>query len=79
VRLTCLCIAILAEAALSYVGAGPPPPTASFGSIIAQGRDFMVEAPWITTFPGLAIIISVLGLNLLGDGLRDVLDPRMRV
>ena len=80
VRLTYVfAIAILSEAALSYVGAGPPPPTASFGSIIAQGRDFMVEAPWITTFPGLAIIVSVLGLNLLGDGLRDVLDPRMRV
>jgi peptide/nickel transport system permease protein len=80
VRLTYVfAIAILAEAALSYVGAGPPPPTPSFCSIIAQGRDFMREAPWITTFPGIAIIISVLGLNLLGDGLRDVLDPRMRV
>ena len=46
------------------------------GAIIAQGRDFMREAPWITIFPGLAIILSVLGLNLLGDGLRDALDPR---
>ncbi|SED80433.1 peptide/nickel transport system permease protein [Rhizobiales bacterium GAS191] len=80
VRLTYVfAIAILAEAALSFVGAGPPPPAPSFGSIIANGRDFMREAPWITVFPGLAIIISVLGLNLLGDGLRDVLDPRMRV
>ncbi|UZF93396.1 ABC transporter permease [Bosea sp. NBC_00550] len=79
VRLTYVfAIAILAEAALSFVGAGPPPPAASFGSIIAQGRDFMREAPWITVFPGLAIIVCVLGLNLLGDGLRDVLDPRLK-
>ena len=79
VRLTYVfAIAVLAEAALSFVGAGPPPPAASFGSIIAQGRDFMREAPWITVFPGLAIIACVLGLNLLGDGLRDVLDPRLK-
>jgi peptide/nickel transport system permease protein len=79
VRLTYVfAIAILAEAALSFVGVGPPPPAPSFGSIIAQGRDFMATAPWITLFPGLAIIVSVLGLNLLGDGLRDVLDPRMK-
>jgi peptide/nickel transport system permease protein len=80
VRLTYVfAIAILAEAALSFVGAGPPPPAPTFGSIIAQGRDFMREAAWITIFPGLAIMFCVLGLNLLGDGLRDVLDPRMRV
>ena len=79
VRLTYVfATAILAEAALSFIGVGPPPPAPSFGSIIAQGRDFIAEAPWITIFPGLAIIVSVLGLNLLGDGLRDVLDPRMR-
>lgn len=79
VRLTYVfAIAILAEAALSFVGVGPPPPAPSFGSIIAQGRDFMMDAPWICLFPGLAIIVSVLGLNLLGDGLRDVLDPRMK-
>jgi peptide/nickel transport system permease protein len=79
VRLTYVfAIAILAEAALSFVGAGPPPPAPSLGSIIAQGRDFMREAPWITVFPGIAIVVCVLGLNLLGDGLRDVLDPRMR-
>ncbi len=79
VRLTYVfAIAILAEAALSFVGAGPPPPAPSLGSIIAQGRDFMREASWITVFPGIAIVICVLGLNLLGDGLRDVLDPRMR-
>jgi peptide/nickel transport system permease protein len=80
VRLTYVfAIAILSEAALSFVGAGPPPPSPTFGSIIAQGRDFMRESAWITVFPGLAIIFSVLGLNLLGDGLRDVLDPRMKV
>lgn len=80
VRLTYVfAVAILAEAALSFIGVGPPPPTPSFGGIIAQGRDFMAEAPWITLYPGLAIIVSVLGLNLLGDGLRDVLDPRMKV
>lgn len=71
--------AILAEAVLSYIGVGPPPPAATFGGIIANGRDFMVEAPWVTLFPGLMILIVVLGLNLLGDGLRDVLDPRIRV
>ncbi len=80
VRLTYVfAIAILSEAALSFVGAGPLPPTPTFGSIIAQGRDFMREAAWITIFPGLAIMFCVLGLNLLGDGLRDVLDPRMKV
>lgn len=79
VRLTYVfATAILAEAALSFIGVGPPPPAPSFGSIIAQGRDFITEAPWITIFPGIAIMVSVLGLNLLGDGLRDALDPRMR-
>ncbi len=80
VRLTYVfAIAILAEAVLSYIGVGPPPPTPTFGNIIASERDFMQAAPWAMIFPGLAIVISVLGLNLLGDGLRDVLDPRMKV
>lgn len=80
VRLTYVfATAILAEAVLSFIGVGPPPPAPTFGSIIANGRDFMVEAPWITVFPGLAILVAVLGLNLLGDGLRDVLDPRIQV
>ena len=70
--------AILTEAALSFIGVGPPPPIPTFGSIIAGGRDFMAEAPWITLFPGLAVMVTVLGLNLLGDGLRDLLDPRLR-
>ena len=72
-------VAILNEAVLSFIGVGPPPPAPAFGAIIANGRDFIVAAPWITVAPGLAILVSVLGLNLLGDGLRDVLDPRMSV
>ncbi len=70
--------AILADAALSFLGVGPPPPTPSWGNIIAEGRDYIVEAPWITAFPGVVIAFTVLGLNLLGDGLRDVLDPRLK-
>jgi peptide/nickel transport system permease protein len=72
-------IAILAEAVLSYIGVGPPPPTPTFGNIIAGERDFLETAPWTMICPGLAIVISVLGLNLLGDGLRDVLDPRLKL
>ena len=79
VRLTYVfATAILAEAVLSYIGVGPPPPTPTFGNIIASERDFLETAPWTMIFPGCAIVMSVLGLNLLGDGLRDVLDPRMR-
>jgi peptide/nickel transport system permease protein len=72
-------VAILSEAVLSFIGVGPPPPTPTLGAIIANGRDFILAAPWITLAPGLAIVVSVLGLNLLGDGLRDVLDPRAAV
>jgi peptide/nickel transport system permease protein len=71
-------LAVLAEAVLSFVGVGPPPPTATLGAIIADGRDAIVEAPWVTLYPGLVISVIVLSLNLLGDGLRDALDPRMR-
>jgi len=71
--------AILAEAALSFLGIGPPPPAPSWGNIIAEGRDQAVEAWWIMLFPGLAISLATLGMNLLGDGLRDVLDPRLKV
>jgi peptide/nickel transport system permease protein len=70
--------AILAEASLSFLGLGVQPPTPSWGSMLAQGRDFIHQAWWMTTFPGLAIFVTILGLNLLGDGLRDVLDPRLR-
>ena len=71
--------AILAEAALSFLGIGPPPPTPTWGAIIADGRSLIREAPWLCLFPGLAISATVLGLNLIGDGLRDAFDPRMQV
>jgi peptide/nickel transport system permease protein len=67
---------ILAEAALSFLGLGAPPPTPSWGNILSEGREFMRLAPWISIFPGLFILFSVLGVNLLGDGMRDTLDPR---
>jgi peptide/nickel transport system permease protein len=72
-------VSVLAEAVLSFIGVGPPPPTPTWGNIIADGRNYIREAPWISLLPGIAIGLTVLGLNLLGDGLRDVLDPRMRV
>ena len=67
---------ILAEAALSFLGLGTPPPEPSWGNILSEGRDYMRLAPWISIFPGLFILLTVLGVNLLGDGLRDTLDPR---
>jgi peptide/nickel transport system permease protein len=67
---------ILAEAALSFLGLGAPPPAPSWGNILSDGREYMVMAPWISVFPGLIILLSVLGINLFGDGLRDVLDPQ---
>lgn len=71
-------LAILAEAVLSFLGVGPPPPTPTLGGIIADGRDYIQEAPWISLVPGVGIAMTVLGLNLMGDGLRDALDPRLR-
>lgn len=71
--------AILAEATLSFLGIGTPPPHASWGNIISQGRDHLVDAWWIMLFPGLAISVSALSINLIGDGLRDVLDPRLKI
>ncbi|WP_137127275.1 ABC transporter permease [Roseomonas sp. HF4] len=71
--------AVLSEATLSFLGVGAVPPTPTWGNIMAEGRDFMREAPWIITIPGVALMITVMGLNLLGDGLRDVLDPRLRI
>jgi peptide/nickel transport system permease protein len=70
--------AILVEAALSFLGLGVQPPTPSWGLMVATGRDFLLITPHITTIPGLAIMLAVLGFNLLGDGLRDALDPRLR-
>jgi peptide/nickel transport system permease protein len=70
--------AVLAEAALSFLGVGAPPYIPTWGNVISTGRLYIQEAPWIIWFPGLAIILVGLGLNLLGDGLRDALDPRLR-
>src|SRR3546814_19679887 len=67
--------AILAEAALSFLGIGPPPPAPSWGNIVSEGRDYSVEAWWIMLFPGLGISLAAPGMNLLGDGLRDGRDP----
>jgi ABC-type dipeptide/oligopeptide/nickel transport system permease subunit len=70
--------AILAEASLSFLGLGAQPPTPSWGSMLTVGRDYLTEAPWLSIYPGLAIFLTVMGFNLLGDGLRDLLDPRMQ-
>ena len=70
--------AIITESALSFLGLGVRPPTPSWGQMIADGRSELFTAPWIVIFPGLAIMLTVLGYNLLGDGLRDALDPRLR-
>lgn len=70
-------IAILAEAALSYLGLGTQPPQPSWGRMLAEAQTLMFQAPLLAVFPGLAIALAVLGLNLLGDGLRDLLDPRL--
>ncbi|HJX88250.1 MAG TPA: ABC transporter permease [Gemmatimonadales bacterium] len=71
--------AIMAEAALSFVGLGAQPPTPSWGAMVADGRDLLRVAPWVAFAPGLAIGLAVLGFNLVGDGLREALDPRRRV
>jgi peptide/nickel transport system permease protein len=69
---------ILLESSLSFLGAGIPRPTPTWGSMIADGRELIVVAWWIAMFPGLAIMLTVLSLNLLGDWLRDYLDPKLR-
>jgi peptide/nickel transport system permease protein len=69
---------ILTEASLSFLGLGVQPPTPSWGNMVADGRDALIEAWWIATFPGIAIVLTVIAFNLLGDGLRDALDPRLR-
>ena len=70
--------AIITESGLSFLGLGPPPPTPVWGSMIAEGRNFIVMAPHVSTIPGVALMLTIVGLNLLGDGLRDTLDPRLR-
>ena len=71
-------LSVLTEAILSFLGAGAPPSVASWGTMVAEGRNFIETAPWLMFFPGCCIAIVVMGLNLLGDGLRDLLDPRLR-
>jgi peptide/nickel transport system permease protein len=68
--------AIIAEASLSFLGLGQLPPAPSWGSMLNTAKDFVSQAPWMSIFPGIAIFLAVLGFNLLGDGLRDALDPR---
>lgn len=73
-----LAFAILSEAALSFLGLGVQPPAASWGRMLAEGRGFIQQAWWMAVFPGLSIFVTVLSFNLIGDALRDVLDPRQR-
>jgi len=69
---------IIMESALSYLGLGVPPPTPTWGRMLNEGRDYLTTAWWITTFPGIAIMLTTLVLNFIGDGLRDAMDPRLR-
>ena len=79
VQATYVCAsAIIIEAILSFLGAGTPPHIPSWGNVIAEGRTYVMVAPWIVLFPGVFLTLVVLGVNLLGDGLRDTLDPRLR-
>jgi len=71
-------LAIAETAGLSFLGLGAAPPAADWGAMLSDGREYMLSAPWIATFPGAAILFTVLAFNLLGDGLRDVLDPKLR-
>jgi peptide/nickel transport system permease protein len=70
--------AILVESGMSFLGLGMPAPTPSWGNIISDGRNFIYNAPWIMMFPGLALSLAVMGLNFIGDGLRDYLDPHLQ-
>jgi peptide/nickel transport system permease protein len=70
-------VAILWAAALSFLGLGAQPPTPEWGAMLADGREFMMDAWWIATFPGLSIMITVIGFNFFGDALRNALDPKM--
>jgi peptide/nickel transport system permease protein len=73
-----LAAAVIAEGSLSFLGLGVQPPTPSWGSMLNEGRQFLLVAPHLTTYPGVAIMMTVLGLNLVGDALQDRLDPRRR-
>jgi len=71
--------ALLTASSLSFLGFGAQPPTPDWGAILSEGREYLRSAPWISTFPGLAILFTVLGFNFLGDGLRDAFDPRLKL
>lgn len=73
-----MAVVIIAEASLSFLGLGVPVHIPTWGSMLSEGRSYINRAPWLTIFPGLAIFITVFGINLLGDGLRDVFDPKLR-
>jgi peptide/nickel transport system permease protein len=70
---------IIFASALSFLGLGVQPPTPDWGAMANEGRNAMLIAPWVTTIPGIAIFFVTMGFNLLGDGLRDALDPRMKL
>ncbi len=71
-------ITILVAAGLGFLGLGVQPPTPEWGSMLGEGKTYIFHSPYVATFPGLAIFLAVMGFNLLGDGLRDALDPRLR-
>lgn len=73
-----MAIVIISEASLSFLGLGVPAHIPTWGSMLSEGRSYMNRAPWLTIFPGMAIFVTVFGINLLGDGLRDILDPKLR-
>jgi peptide/nickel transport system permease protein len=73
-----MAVVIISEASLSFLGLGVPAHIPTWGSMLSEGRAYMYRAPWLTMFPGLAIFVTVFGINLLGDGLRDILDPKLR-
>ena len=73
-----MALVIIYEASLSFLGLGVPPSIPTWGTMLSEGRSYMYRAPWVSIFPGLAIFVTVLGINLLGDGLRDIMDPRLK-
>jgi peptide/nickel transport system permease protein len=70
---------IIMEASLSFLGLGIQPPTPAWGSMVSSGRDYLLTAWWVSTFPGLAILLLVVAINVFGEGLRDILDPRLKI